>query len=242
MTEAAMANLMSSLCNCSRDNDPEIMCFVDQFLHGLNKFHGLFNASSVEIQPGGSPNAPEMLLTMIPILHQMGQETNIFVGKGSIEKSLLMSKSVGRASSISNVTGRTLLRAAKDVLCNCKKLTAIVTASNSPYKDGNFPSGTNWDDYIYWCLAAMKKAVVEKAVLPGEKAAVLVAEKPPPVQVQRVVGDAAAKNTGDCVMLSPHAVTEDSNVPIGKQGGSRWNFFQRLYGLVSLGPYSNPCE
>ncbi|KAI2500155.1 hypothetical protein MHU86_14299 [Fragilaria crotonensis] len=154
---------------------------------------------------------------MILILHQMGQETNIFVGKGSIEKSLLMSKSVGRASSISNVTGRTLLRAAKDVLCNCKKLTAIVTASNSPYKDGNFPSGTNWDDYIYWCLAAMKKAVVEKAVLPGETDAVLVAEKPPPVQVQRIVGDAAAKNTGNCVMLSSHAVTEDSNVPFGKE-------------------------
>ncbi|KAI2510078.1 hypothetical protein MHU86_4372 [Fragilaria crotonensis] len=217
MTEIDQAKLMANLCFGNIDDDPEIMCYVDQFLHGLNKFHGLFNASSVEIQPGGSPNAPEMLLTMIPILHQMGQETNIFVGKGSIEKSLLMSKSVGRASSISNVTGRTLLRAAKDVLCNCKKLTAIVTASNSPYKDGNFPSGTNWDDYIYWCLAAMKKAVVEKAVLPGEKAAVLVAEKPPPVQVQRVVGDAAARNTGDCVMLSPHAVTEDSNVPIGKE-------------------------
>jgi hypothetical protein len=51
MTEAAMANLMSSLCNCSRDNDPEIMCFVDQFLHGLNKFHGLYTTSSDKIQP-----------------------------------------------------------------------------------------------------------------------------------------------------------------------------------------------
>jgi hypothetical protein len=85
-----------------------------------------------------------MLLTMIPILHQMGQETNVFVRKGSIEKSLHMSKSVGRASSVSNVSGRTLLQAAKDVLCNCKKLTAIVTVSNSAYKDGNYPSGTNW--------------------------------------------------------------------------------------------------
>jgi hypothetical protein len=92
---------------------------------------------------------PEMLLTMIPILHQMGQETSAFVGKGSIEKLLLMNKSVGQASSGSNVTGRTLLRAAKDVLCNCKKLTAIVTAPNSHYQDGNIPSETNWDDYIY---------------------------------------------------------------------------------------------
>jgi hypothetical protein len=38
-----------------------------------------------------------------------------------------------------NVSGRTLHWVAKEVLCNCKKMTAIVTASNSPYKDGNFP-------------------------------------------------------------------------------------------------------
>jgi hypothetical protein len=52
MTEAAMANLMSNLCFGSRNDDPEIMCFVDQFLHGLNKFHGLYTTTSDEIQPG----------------------------------------------------------------------------------------------------------------------------------------------------------------------------------------------
>jgi hypothetical protein len=36
-----------------------------------------------------------MLQTMIPTLNQLGQEVNIFVGKGSIEKSLLLSKSPG---------------------------------------------------------------------------------------------------------------------------------------------------
>jgi hypothetical protein len=90
--------------------------------------------------------------------------------------------------------------------------------SNSPYKDGNYPSGTNWDDYIYWCLAAMKKVVVEKAV-GGETATVVVAEKHPAVQTQRVVGDAAAGNTGDRLALSPNAVTEDSNneLPVNKE-------------------------
>ena len=39
----------------------------------------------------------------------------------------------------------------------CKKMTAIVTASGSPYCDGSFPSGTNWDDYIKWCLVEMQK-------------------------------------------------------------------------------------
>jgi hypothetical protein len=48
---------------------------------------------------------------------------------------------------------------AKKVFCNCKKLQAIVTANNSPYKDGDSgPSGTNWEDYIQWCLKAMYKA------------------------------------------------------------------------------------
>jgi len=116
MTEAAMANLMSNLCFGSRNDDPEIVCFVDQFLHGLNKFHGLYTTSSDEIQAGGSPDAPGvMLLTMIPMLHQLVQEVNVFVGKGSIEKSLLLSKSVGSSA---NVSGRTLLRVAKEVLCN----------------------------------------------------------------------------------------------------------------------------
>ncbi len=35
----------------------------------------------------------------------MGQETNAFVGKGPMEKLLLMSKSVGEASSVRNITG-----------------------------------------------------------------------------------------------------------------------------------------
>ena len=105
-----------------------------------------------------------MLLTMIPMLHQLAQEVNVFVGKGSIEKSLLLSKSVGSSA---NVSGRTLLQVAKEVLCKCKKMTAIVTASNSPYKDGNFPSRTNWDDYIKWCLGAMNKKTVTEKTAPS---------------------------------------------------------------------------
>ncbi|KAI2499569.1 hypothetical protein MHU86_14930 [Fragilaria crotonensis] len=43
------------------------------------------------------------------------------------------------------------------VLCNCKKMMAIVTRKGSPYRDGKFPSGTNWEDYILWCLIEMGK-------------------------------------------------------------------------------------
>ncbi len=55
-----------------------------------------------------------------------------------------------------------LLCAAKDVLRSCKKMMSIATASNSPYKDGNFPSGTNWDDYIKWCIVEMKKVMADE--------------------------------------------------------------------------------
>jgi hypothetical protein len=32
-----------------------------------------------------------------------------------------------------------------------------VKSKGSPYKDGKFPSGTNWEDYILWCLVEMGK-------------------------------------------------------------------------------------
>jgi hypothetical protein len=49
-----------------------------------------------------------------------------------------------------------MLRLAKDVVSNCKKMQAFVTRSNLLYKDINYtPSGTNYEDYIKWCLSAM---------------------------------------------------------------------------------------
>jgi hypothetical protein len=35
-------------------------------------------------------------------------------------------------------------------------MMGLVTASGSPYREGTYPSGTNWDDYIKWCLVAMR--------------------------------------------------------------------------------------
>jgi hypothetical protein len=57
-----------------------------------------------------------------------------------------------------------------------------------------------------------EKAVVVKAVA-GENATV-VAEKHPAVQTQRIVVDAAAGNTGNCLVLLPNAVREDSNIKL----------------------------
>jgi hypothetical protein len=131
------------------DNKPEeeALCSVDQ--SGLNKFQGLYTATTPEQHPQAGV---EVVLLMLPFVHQQGA-IHIFVGEGSIEKQFLLRKSLVNKSAI--ITGRTLLRLAKEVLCNCKKMMAIATSSTSPYKDGNFPSGTNWDDYARWCLKSM---------------------------------------------------------------------------------------
>ena len=98
-----------------------------------------------------------LLLSIPPLLHRQGA-VHIFVGNGSIEKGQrICSKAL--TNDEDHITGRTMLRHAKDVLRNCKKMQALVTRRDSPYKDVNYiPSGTNWEDYIEWCLQAMYKA------------------------------------------------------------------------------------
>ncbi|KAI2503001.1 hypothetical protein MHU86_11428 [Fragilaria crotonensis] len=80
--------------------------------------------------------------------------TSIFYGEGSIDKAILSQKSLLLVGE--KISGRTLYRNAKTVLwCNCKKMMAIVKGKGSIYRDGKFPSGTNWEDYILWCLIDM---------------------------------------------------------------------------------------
>ena len=171
MKESSMATKMLELCfgdEMSLDTETDIVCYEDQFLLGLNKFEGLYTISScstaqavlaVSAAPGsifGRGGGESSLLTMLPSLHRQPGDINIFVGKGSIEKTLMSRKSLSTTGPNSGrVTGRTLLRYAKEVLCACKKMQALVTSAKSPYKNGTFPSGTNWDDYINWCLNAM---------------------------------------------------------------------------------------
>ena len=152
MTEPMMEKLMMKLC--FGDTDDNIVCYADQFLHGLNKFKGLYASGP----GGGSPSAVnlsatlEAALAVPPNLHRQGN-IHIFVGDASIEKRLLYQKSLTNETPI---TGRTMLRLAKEVLMNCKKMQALVMSSQSPYKDfSSFPSGTSYDDYLNWCLGAM---------------------------------------------------------------------------------------
>ncbi|KAI2500247.1 hypothetical protein MHU86_14254 [Fragilaria crotonensis] len=146
---------MTKLC-FGDDTDTNTISYVDQFLHGLNRFKGLFSNFS-PTGDGGALGKMSTVLSIPPLLHRQGAAVHVFIGEGSIERAFLCSKSL--ANQTTPITGRTLLRLAKEVLCNCKKMQALVTRRDSPYKDMHYiPSGTNWEDYIKWCLSAMYKA------------------------------------------------------------------------------------
>jgi hypothetical protein len=51
------------------------------------------------------------------------------------------------------IQGQTLLSKAIEVVTNCTKMMAIVLSAKSPYKEGTFPFGTNYDDYASWFLS-----------------------------------------------------------------------------------------
>jgi hypothetical protein len=48
MTDEAQEILVSTLCFGLPDDDPDKICLVDQLLHDLNMFSGLFTVSSDE--------------------------------------------------------------------------------------------------------------------------------------------------------------------------------------------------
>ena len=126
--EVAMEKLKTTLCFGDGDcRDSETMCSVDQFLAGLNRFKGIFTAYPASEDTQQHELA---LILSIPVLLQQQSGVHIYVGSGSIEKELLCRKSLVNSSQIS---GRTMLRLAKDVLSNCKKMQALVTRSDSPY-------------------------------------------------------------------------------------------------------------
>jgi hypothetical protein len=138
MSEATMEKIMTNLCF----GDTNTISYVDQFLHGLNRFNGLFSNSSPIDGDGASGKTPT-LLSIPPLLQRQGATVHIFNGKGSIERRLLCCKSL---ASQTPITGQTLLSLAKEKLCNCKKIQALVTRRNLPYKGMHYvPSGTNWD-------------------------------------------------------------------------------------------------
>ena len=95
--------------------------------------------------------AGEAALLSIPEYLHRHKKLVVYAGDDSIEEGVLSQKSLfGTGEKIS---GHTLVQMLTAVLYNCKKMMAIVKSKGSPYKDGTFPSGTNWEDYIFWLVS-----------------------------------------------------------------------------------------
>jgi len=87
MSEATMERIMTKLC-FGDNTDTNTVSYVNQFLHGLNRFKGLFSNSSPTDGVGASGEMPT-LLSIPPLLHRQGAAVHIFIGKGSIERGFL---------------------------------------------------------------------------------------------------------------------------------------------------------
>ncbi|KAI2513542.1 hypothetical protein MHU86_682 [Fragilaria crotonensis] len=104
--------------------DPNLITYDDPFLLGLNKFKGLYTHSVHAAAGGPTSSTGEVILSIPAFLHRH-KKLFIYVGEGSIDKAILSQKSL--LSVGEKISGRTLHRNAKTVLCNCKKMMAIVT-------------------------------------------------------------------------------------------------------------------
>lgn len=147
MTDTAQYEILTAMS--FGGDDPEIISYVDQYINKLHRFEGLFTPSESPDELG------QIVLTMPQKLHSRHLGLNIFVGPTSITKELLFRRNFANDE---RITGRILHKKAKEVVATCKKMMTLVTpAPGSPYCDGTLQSGTNWDDYILWCLVAMQK-------------------------------------------------------------------------------------
>ncbi len=179
MNDAKLSKTMTDLY--FGGNDPETISYLDQFIYGLHRFKGMFTSSEEPNEFG------QIVLTMPQKLHRQHGGLNVFVGQKSITKELLSQKNFTNSD---RIPGSKLLGKGKTVVKTCKKIMALVTASGSPYCDGTLPSGTNWDDYIKWCLVAMQNEYDRETKEKGQCGSSATTEAP-----ATSTGDAATTET-----------------------------------------------
>ena len=128
MTESTMEKLIMKLCFGDENGNNDVICFVDQFLLGVNKFKGLLCGRIAESPDQGAVNTnPDAVLPVPQFLHCQGS-INVFVGEGSIEKRLLFQKLLSNEVPI---TGRTMLS------CKAKDGTKGLTTKLSDCLSGS---------------------------------------------------------------------------------------------------------
>ena len=235
MNESHLWSTMYDLYYGAKDDDPETLCYLDQCINGLHQFQGLFVNAKDPDEYG------RIVLTMQQKLHRIGG-AHIFDGPGSITREIV---SQTNFTNTARISGASLLAKAKAVVKTCKKMTAIVTASGSPYRDGSFPSGTNWDDYIKWCLVEMQKefdreerikkpqaATAGGATLTGDDitTTIAAASTATTVEASAATGDVATATTTTEIAVA--ASRKDANHPYFKCGSGF--LVWALYGYIPL--------
>ena len=132
-----------------KNSDDDRMSMVEIFLQGSGVFKKKFKR---EVNDMANEDLDTAELLIIPAeLHCM-KNTRVYVGKSCVDMALLTRKNL---SNYTDVKDLTLFRHAKEVEANCKKALVICLGENRSYKNGTFPSGKNWYDYIQWVQLQM---------------------------------------------------------------------------------------
>ena len=124
---------------------------VELVLKGKDKFTSLFQCEDRGTDGDKSvSSANQSILTIPEFLHCLVGK-DIAVKRGVIDLSLMTRKDM---TNCCDVTGETLYRHTKDVEANCKNALALCLKESSTYRNfnGTFPSGTNWEDYLFWIV------------------------------------------------------------------------------------------
>ena len=145
MKKAVMLKTMEKMYFPKLNKKDDRMSAVDLFLAGQGKFKYFFDIDHLV-------DNDELIVN--PLLHRLS--STLFVGKGSITRSLLTRRNKKNPA---DITTNTLLKHATEVGKNCKKAMALCKSSHSPYKnyDGKLPSGQNWKSFIEWIRVEMYK-------------------------------------------------------------------------------------
>mmetsp|Transcript_23246 Transcript_23246/g.53113 ORF Transcript_23246/g.53113 Transcript_23246/m.53113 type:complete len:175 (-) Transcript_23246:21-545(-) len=114
----------------STNSKDDRVSYVELFLKGRGRFKCLFDKVPVDdVEKLENNILTDEKLVIPPFFSGMG-DTAAFIGKTSINMSVLTRKN---KSNPQDISAKTLYNHAKDVERNCKKALAICLAPNSPY-------------------------------------------------------------------------------------------------------------
>jgi hypothetical protein len=95
LNESEFAKALCDQFYGAKDDDPETICYLEQFINGLHKFKGLFVSSEDPDEHG------RIILTTMPQkLHRYGG-VHLFVGPGSVTKEIMSQTNFTNATRIS---------------------------------------------------------------------------------------------------------------------------------------------